>query len=183
MYKLFYRIFHKMSYVKIPLDAGDFSLIDNKIVQILKTFPERDRFLRALRAWVGFKQTGVPYKRPERMFGKTTNSFLKNINWATKGIFSFSYVPLQIITMVSFVVFFIALFAIAAQIILRILLPNTPRGTTTILISVLFIGAIQLLGISVLGQYIGKIFEEVKQRPRYIVKNIMRTSSVEKKKS
>lgn len=181
-YKLFYRLFHKMSYVKIPLDAGDFSLIDNKVVQILKTFPERDRFLRGLRAWVGFKQTGIPYVRPERMFGKTTNNLFKNINWATKGIFSFSYVPLQIITMVSFVVFFIALTAIIAQIILRILLPNTPQGTTTILISVLFIGAIQLLGISVLGQYVGKIFEEVKQRPKYIVKDILKNSNISKKK-
>lgn len=180
-YKLFYRIFHKMSYIKIPLDAGDFSLIDRKVVEILKTFPERDRFLRALRAWVGFKQIGIPYKRPERMFGKTTNNLFKNINWATKGIFSFSYVPLQIITMISFAVFFIALFAIAVQIILRILLPDTPQGTTTVLISVLFVGAIQLLGISVLGQYIGKIFEEVKQRPKYIVKNIMRASNVGKK--
>ena len=181
-YKLFYRIFHKMSYIKMPLDAGDFSLIDNKIVQILKTFPERDRFLRGLRAWVGFKQTGVPYVRPERMFGRSTNNLLKNINWATKGIFSFSYVPLQIITMISFVVFFIALTATVLQIILRILLPNTPHGTTTILISVLFIGAIQLLGISILGQYVGKIFEEVKQRPKYIVKNIIRASSTSKKK-
>lgn len=181
-YKLFYRIFHKMSYVKMPLDAGDFSLIDNKVLQILKTFPERDRFLRGLRAWVGFKQTGVPYTRPERMFGRSTNNLLKNINWATKGIFSFSYVPLQIITMISFIVFFIALTAIVLQIILRILLPNTPHGTTTILISVLFIGAIQLLGISVLGQYVGKIFEEVKQRPKYIVKDILRNSGAVKKK-
>lgn len=181
-YKLFYRIFHKMSYVKMPLDAGDFSLIDNKVVQILKTFPERDRFLRGLRAWVGFRQTGVPYTRPERMFGRSTNNLLKNINWATKGIFSFSYVPLQIITMISFIVFFIALTAIVLQIILRILLPNTPHGTTTILISVLFIGAIQLLGISVLGQYVGKIFEEVKQRPKYIVKDILKNSSAAKKK-
>ena len=183
MYKLFYRIFHKMSYIKIPLDAGDFSLIDNKIVQILKTFPERDRFLRALRAWVGFKQTGIPYTRPERMFGKTTNNLLRNFDWATKGIFSFSYVPLQIITMISFSVFFIALFAIIVQIILRILLPNTPQGTTTVLISVLFVGAIQLLGISVLGQYIGKIFEEVKQRPKYIVKNILKNPNIAKRKA
>src|SRR3989344_2871832 len=181
LYKLFYRVFHKMSYIKIPLNAGDFSLIDNKVVQILKTFPERDRFLRGLRAWVGFKQMGIPYMRPERMFGKTTNNLLKNINWATKGIFSFSYVPLQIITMVSFVVFLIALTGIIVQIILRILLPNSPQGSTTILISVLFVGAIQLLGISVLGEYIGKIFEEVKQRPKYIVKSIMKNSNAAKK--
>ena len=176
-YKLFYRLFHKMSYIKIPLDAGDFSLIDKKVVEVLKTFPERDRFLRGLRAWVGFKQTGIPYIRPERMFGKTTNSLIKNINWATKGILSFSYVPLQFMTILSFVVFSIAILAIIVQIILRFMLPNTPQGTTTVLISVLFIGAIQLLGISVLGEYIGKIFEEVKQRPKYIVKSIIRNKN------
>lgn len=173
-YKLFYRIFHKMSYVKIPLDAGDFSLIDRKVVEALKTFPERDRFLRGLRAWVGFKQTGIPYIRPERMFGKTTNNLLKNFSWAAKGIFSFSYVPLQLMTLLSFTVFIIALAAMIIQIILRFLLPNTPQGATAILVVILFIGSIQLLGISILGQYIGKIFEEVKQRPKFIVKSILK---------
>lgn len=176
LYKLFYRIFHEMSYIKMPLDAGDFSLIDRKVVEVLKTFPERDRFLRGLRAWIGFKQTGIPYARPERMFGKTTNNLLKNLNWASKGIFSFSYVPLQIMTLISSVVFVVALIAMIIQIILRFILPNTPQGTTTILIAVLFIGAIQLLGISILGQYIGKIFEEVKQRPKYVVKSILKSS-------
>lgn len=174
-YKLFYRIFHKMSYVTIPLDAGDFSLIDRKVVDVLKTFPERDRFLRGLRAWVGYRQTGVPYVRHERVFGKTTNNFFRNFNWATKGIFSFSYVPLQLMTMVSLSVFILSLIAMAVQIALRLLYPDlAPKGTTTILIAVLFIGSIQLLGISILGEYIGKIFEEVKQRPKYIVKSIVR---------
>ena len=182
-YKLFYRIFHKMSYVKMPLDAGDFSLIDRKVVNVLKQFPERDRFLRGLRAWVGFKQTGIPYIRPERMFGKTTNNFLKNFQWATKGILSFSYVPLQLMTLLSLLVFFIALFGMVVQIILRLLLPNTPVGITTVLIVVLFIGAIQLLGISILGEYIGKIFEEVKQRPKYVVKSVFKNSKTVRKVS
>ena len=176
LYKAFYRIFHKMSYIQIPIDAGDFSLIDRKVVDVLKKIPERDRFIRGLRAWVGFKQTGVPYVRPERMFGKTTNSFLKNFNWATKGIFSFSYIPLQFMTILSLLVFFISLLGMVIQIVLRFLLPSTPIGVTTILVVVLFIGAIQLLGISILGEYIGKIFEEVKQRPRYVVKSIYKNS-------
>lgn len=171
-YKLFYLVFHKLSYLRMPLNAGDFSLIDRRVVDILKQFPERDRFLRGLRAWVGFKQVGIPYARPERMFGKTTNNLLKNFNWATKGIFSFSYVPLELMTWISLFTFFIALLGMIAQIILRLFMPNTPRGITTILVVVLFIGAIQMLGISILGQYIGKIFEEVKQRPRYIVKSV-----------
>jgi polyisoprenyl-phosphate glycosyltransferase len=181
LYKLFYRMFHKLSYVKIPLDAGDFSLIDKKVVDVLRTFPERDRFLRGLRAWVGFKQTGVPYVRPERMFGKTTNNFFKNINWATKGIFSFSYVPLQIISLFSSIIFLISLLAIIYQLVVRLVFHNTPQGITTVLILVLFMGAVQLLGISVLGEYLGKIFEEVKRRPKYIVKNIVRNVSVTKK--
>lgn len=174
-YKIFYRIFHKISYISIPLDAGDFSLIDKKVVDVLKTFPERDRFLRGLRAWVGFNQTGVTYTRPERMFGRTTNNFYKNFNWATKGIFSFSYVPLQMMTILSLIVFIFSFLAMILQIILKITLPDSaPKGTTTILIAVLFIGSIQLLGISILGEYIGKIFEEVKQRPKYIVKSIFK---------
>jgi len=173
-YKLFYKIFHIMSYVKIPLNAGDFSLIDRKVVNILKQLPERDRFLRGLRAWVGFKQTGINYTRPERMFGKTTNSLLKNFNWAAKGIFSFSYIPLEAMMFVSFITFLIALIGIIVQIVLRLFNPDAPAGITTILVVVMFIGAIQLLGISILGQYIGKIFEEVKKRPKYIVKSIFR---------
>ena len=174
MYKLFYRIFHAMSYIQIPLDAGEFSLMDRKVVNALKELPERDRFLRGLRAWVGFRQTGIRYIRPERMFGKTTNNLFRNINWATKGIFSFSYVPLRGITLLSFIIFLVALAAMIYQIFARLVFKNAPQGITTILIVVLFIGAIQLLGISVLGEYIGKIFEEVKQRPKYIIKNILR---------
>ncbi|MBF0504441.1 MAG: glycosyltransferase family 2 protein [Candidatus Omnitrophica bacterium] len=174
LYKLFYRIFHKLSYIKIPLNAGDFSLMDTKIVQIMKAFPERDRFLRGLRAWTGFKQIGVPYVRPERMFGQTTNNFFRNFNWATKGIFSFSYVPLEMMILFSLTVFFIALMGIVVELVLRFIDPSAPRGYTTILIAILFMGAVQLLSISILGQYIGKIFEEVKARPKYIVKSILR---------
>lgn len=173
-YKAFYLIFYKLSYIKIPLNAGDFSLIDRKVIDVMKSFPERDRFLRGLRAWTGFRQAGIPYIRPERMFGKTTNNFFKNFNWATKGIFSFSYVPLELMTFFSLITFFFALIGMILQIIARLLNPNVPRGFTTILVVILFIGAVQLLGISVLGQYIGRIFEEVKQRPKYIVKSVFR---------
>lgn len=176
-YKLFYRLFHKLSYVKIPLDAGDFSLIDRKVIEVLKLFPERDRFLRGLRAWVGFNQTGIPYTRPERAFGKTTNSLMKNFQWATKGILSFSYIPLQYMTILSLTVFVLSLVGIVYQILMRIFVPGTPAGITTVLVVVLFLGSIQLLGISVLGEYIGKIFEEVKRRPLYVVKSVFKNKS------
>jgi glycosyltransferase involved in cell wall biosynthesis len=176
-YKLFYYFFHMVSYIRIPLDAGDFSLMDRKVVDVMKSFTERDRFLRGLRAWTGFKQTGVPYMRPERMFGKTTNNLLKNLNWAARGIFSFSYIPLELMTLLSLITFLIALTGIVVQIILRILIPDSPVGVTTVLVVILFLGAIQLLGISILGQYIGRIFEEVKQRPKYVVKSIFRNGN------
>lgn len=176
-YKLFYRLFQKLSYVTIPLDAGDFSLMDRKVINALHTLPERDRFVRGLRSWVGFRQIGVPYDRPERMFGVTTNSLIKNFHWATKGIFSFSFVPLQFLTFISLIVFCISVMGMMLQIILRLFLPDTPRGTTTILVVILFIGSIQMLGLSILGEYLGKVLEEVKARPHYIVKSILRRKS------
>lgn len=174
-YKLFYRLFHKMSYIKIPLDAGDFSLIDKKVVEALKNLPERDRFLRGLRAWVGFRQTGIPYTRPERMFGKTTNNLTKNIQWAKKGIFSFSYAPLEWVSYIAGVVTVLSSLTILFYGIL-FLLYGAPKGFLTTLTAILFLGSVQLLSLSVIGEYIAKIFEEVKQRPKYIVKSIIKNN-------
>jgi dolichol-phosphate mannosyltransferase len=170
--KIFYRIFRTLSYIEIPLDAGDFSLIDRKVVDILNLMPERDRFIRGLRAWVGFKQIGVPYVRPERMFGSSTNNWRKNLAWARKGIFSFSYVPLEFMLYLSLVVVVFSFLGIFIQVVMRFLFPNTPHGISTIIILILFLGGIQLLAVSIVGEYIAKIFEEVKQRPMYVVKSI-----------
>jgi len=172
-YKMFYRLFQKLSYIHVPLDAGDFSLMDKKVVRAINTLPEKDRFLRGLRAWVGFKQTGIPYIRPERLFGKTTNSLHKNFGWARKGIFSFSYVPLELITYISLAVALLSMVGIVIEIILKIFFPDTPRGVPITLVTILFLGSMQLLFISVIGEYVGKIFEEVKNRPMYIVKDIV----------
>ncbi len=181
-YKLFYRVFHKISYIRIPVDAGDFSLMDRRVVEALKLLPERDRFIRGLRAWVGFKQTGVPYVRPERMFGQTTNSLWKNFQWAIKGIFSFSYVPLQMITSVAFLAFIFSLVLIVYQVLVRLLWPDiAPKGITTVIVVVLFFGSVQLLSLSIIGEYVAKIFEEVKQRPQYVVKSIIRHPRKSKK--
>ncbi|MDA7753038.1 glycosyltransferase family 2 protein, partial [Candidatus Pelagibacter sp.] len=107
-YKSFYRIFNKLSYLEIPLDAGDFSLMDRKVVNEINNAKEKDRFIRGLRAWVGFKQIGVPYHRPERLFGKSTNNFFKNVKWAKKGIFSYSYLPLEFMSFFSYVIVLIS---------------------------------------------------------------------------
>ncbi len=172
-YKLFYRIFSKLSYVKIPRDAGDFSLISRRVVDIIISLPERDMFIRGLRAWIGFKQTGVPYFRPERMFGRTTNNLLKNIRWAKKGIFSFSYEPLELVFYLAITVSFVSLLAIFVYIFLYFYVPDVPRGTSTIIVFILFFSSIQLISISIIGEYLGRIFEEVKSRPKFIVKEIL----------
>jgi dolichol-phosphate mannosyltransferase len=171
-YKAFYRIFRRLSYVKVPTDAGDFSLMDRKVVDALNALPERDRFLRGLRAWVGFRQTGVPYVRPERMFGVTTNSLLKNIAWARKGIFSFSYLPLEWISYLAFAVTSVSVVAILYYLLRFVIVRDAPPGFTTILLSVLFLGGIQLLCLAIIGDYLGRVFEEVKRRPLYLVKSI-----------
>lgn len=172
-YKLFYRVFRKLSYVKIPLDAGDFSLMDRRVVNALLAMPERDIFLRGLRAWTGFRQTGVEYARPERMFGRTTNNLIGNIRWAKKGIFSFSYLPLELISLLAVIVSFVSFLAIIFYFIAYFILSPGPKGVQTIIILVLFMGSIQLLAISIIGEYLAKIFEETKKRPKYIIKGIL----------
>ncbi|MDQ7781617.1 MAG: glycosyltransferase family 2 protein [Desulfomonilaceae bacterium] len=173
-YKLFYRVFKAASYVQIPLDAGDFSMMDRRVVNAINALPENNRFLRGLRAWVGFKQIGVPYVRPERMFGTTTNSLLKNLGWARKAIFSFSYVPLDFITWLAGLVVGGAAIAIVVLIVLRLMLPGiAPSGFTTLIILIFFIGGIQLLCLSIIGSYLMHIYDEVKRRPPYIVEEIL----------
>jgi dolichol-phosphate mannosyltransferase len=178
-YKAFYRLFRATSYVPIPVDAGDFSLLDRRVVKALNELPENNRFIRGLRAWVGFRQTGVPYTRPERMFGRTTNSWLKNLSWARKGIFSFSYVPLDFITWLAFATVVGAFLGGAAQIILRIVEPQSvPSGFTTVIVLMLFLGGIQLLCLSIIGSYLEHIYDEVKRRPPYLVGSILNAPSV-----
>jgi dolichol-phosphate mannosyltransferase len=174
LYTLFYRVFRGVSYVPIPLDAGDFSLMDRRVVEQLVQLPETDQFLRGLRAWVGFRQTGVDYVRPERMFGTTTNNLRKNIAWARKAIFSFSYVPLELLTYLGWTLTLLSFVAIVIQIIAYFLKPGNPHGVTTIIVLVLFFGGLQMLGISVLGEYQAKLVEEAKRRPKFIRKHVHR---------
>lgn len=169
LYKAFYRVFAAFSYVPIPHDAGDFSLMDRRVVSWLLNCPERDLFIRGLRAYVGFRQTGVDYLRPERMFGVSTNSLLKNIGWAKKGIFSFSDTPLTMLTATGIALLSASILAGIVIALLRILLPDiAPRGITTVLISILFFGSLNLFAVGLVGEYVAKIMAEVKGRPRLI---------------
>lgn len=178
-YKTFYRVFDYFSYVTIPHDAGDFSLIDRRVVQAMLRFPERDAFLRGMRAFAGFKQIGVDYVRPERMFGVTTNNLWKNIGWAKKGILSFSNVPLNMLSVAGVTLLVLTVIAGLVQILLRILFPHiTASGITTVLLVILFFGSINVAAVGLVGEYIAKIFEEVKQRPHFIRRSVIRDGEV-----
>jgi dolichol-phosphate mannosyltransferase len=174
LYKLFYRVFDAFSYIDIPHDAGDFSLIDKKVARCILRFPERDLFLRGIRAYVGFRQAGVDYTRPERMFGVTTNSFFKNIGWAKKGILSFSYTPLSALSFFGVTLLFLSILLSIVQVGLKMIWSESaPHGVTTTILIMTFFGSVNLLGISVLGEYIAKILEEVKRRPHFLRKSII----------
>ena len=178
-YKLFYRLFDAFSYIRIPHDAGDFSLIDRRVVRCLLQFPERDLFLRGVRAFAGFKQVGVDYVRPERMFGRSTNSLLKNIGWAKKGILSFSNTPLSLLTAFSVSLCLLVVALAVFQVVGRLLFPDsTPKGITTILLMQWFFGAVTLLAVSLVGEYVAKILEEVKRRPHFLRRSIVRDGEV-----
>jgi polyisoprenyl-phosphate glycosyltransferase len=168
-YKIFYWLFDRFSYIDIPRDAGDFSLIDKRVVQHLLGFPERDMFLRGLRAFVGFKQVGVDYVRPERMFGRSTNSLVKNIQWAKKGIFSFSQAPLNFLTFLGALLFILSAFLVITTVALKLWFPDlVPQGITTVTVLITLFGSLNLLAISLVGEYVAKIMDETKGRPLFI---------------
>jgi nucleoside-diphosphate-sugar epimerase/glycosyltransferase involved in cell wall biosynthesis len=178
-YKAFYRVFDYFSYVPIPHDAGDFSLMDKRVVEAMLRFPERDLFLRGVRAYAGFKQTGIDYVRPKRLFGVTTNSFLKNIGWAKKGIYSFTYVPLDILSTAAVILLGVTCVLMSSTLLIKLFFPQlAPRGITTLLLAVLFFGSLNLVAISVVGEYVAKIFEEVKRRPHFIRRSMIKEGEI-----
>jgi len=172
-YKTFYIIFNKISYIHIPLDAGEFSLMDKKVSDQIILLKESDRFIRGLRAWVGFKQIGIPYKRDKRKYGKSNFSILGNFKWAKKGIFSFSFFPLEFISYVSYILFIFSVYGIIFNIIYYLFGPEAPRGIYAIIVLILFLGSTNLLFLSILSEYICKILEESKKRPQFIIKEII----------
>lgn len=170
----FYRILRKLADVDIPTDTGDFCLIDRSVIDILNSMPERTRYLRGLRSWVGFNQTAVPFSRDSRFAGKVKYTFRKSFKLAMNGIVSFSQVPLRLSTYIGLFAAIVALFMALLILYWRIFVPNSPlTGFTMILVAVFFLGAVQLVCIGILGEYIGCIYEEVKGRPLYIISEIV----------
>ncbi|MEI7845104.1 MAG: glycosyltransferase family 2 protein [Chloroflexota bacterium] len=167
---LFYRLIYRITDVKIPLDTGDFRLIDRKVVNVMNSMREKHRFLRGMGAWVGFKQIGVEYKREARFSGETKYPFKKMLKLALNAITGFSYFPLQVATYFGFISAGIAILAIPVVVLERLTGSQAFYGQATTLIAVLFFGGVQLISLGVLGEYIGRIYDEVKGRPLYIVR-------------
>ncbi len=167
----FYRLLNKLSETPIPLDTGDFRLMDRKVVDVLKQMPERHRFVRGLVAWVGYRQMALPYHRKKRAAGVSKYPLRKMLRFATDGILSFSSKPLQIATNMGLFAAFLALIGIIYAIVLRVMTNTWVEGWTALMIAVLFLGGVQLISLGIIGEYIGRIYEESKHRPLYIVRD------------
>ncbi|HSQ17639.1 MAG TPA: glycosyltransferase family 2 protein [Anaerolineales bacterium] len=167
---LFYRVIYRITDVNIPMDTGDFRLLDHKVVAVMRQMRERHRFLRGMSVWVGFKQTGVQYKRAARFSGTTKYPFKKMLKFASDAITSFSYFPLQLATYLGFFAAGLSILAIPVVIALRVLGSETFLGQASTLIAVLFLGGVQLISLGILGEYIGRLYDQAKGRPLYIVR-------------
>lgn len=172
--KLFYRVFRGLADVPMPLDAGDFALMDRRVVDVLLALPEADQFLRGLRAWVGFKQTGVDHVRPERTFGRSTHGFAKNVWWAKKAVVSFSSVPIELFGYVGAVLTSCAFFAVLVELIVLFRRPEPAHAVALAITLVVFFGGLNLLAVAVVGEYVIKVSEETKRRPKFIRKAVRR---------
>ena len=167
--RIFYQILNKLSDIPIPIDTGDFRLINRRVVNALKTMPERDRFIRGMVSWVGFRQVSLPYIREARFAGVSKYPLRKMVGFALDGIISFSTKPLQLFVGLGLMCACLAVFGIIYVLFMRIFTNVWVEGWTALMITILFIGGIQLLGIGILGEYIGRIYNEVKGRPLYVI--------------
>jgi glycosyltransferase involved in cell wall biosynthesis len=167
---VFYRLIYRITDVDIPMDTGDFRLLDRKAVNVLNSMRERHRFLRGMSVWIGFKQVGVSYGRAARTAGETKYPFKKMFKFALDAVTSFSYFPLQVATYFGFFLAGISLLAIPIVIATRLAGSQAFFGQATTLIAVLFLGGVQLISLGILGEYIGRLYDEAKGRPLYIVR-------------
>ena len=177
-YKLFYRILKKISYLHIPLDTGDFSLISRKVVDNLNEMKEESRFLRGMRSWVGYKQIGVPYERAERQAGDSKYSILSLIKLALNGIFNFSEFPIKLITNLGFLTVFISVCYLSLTLIKKYVYGVVPEGFTGLIFAITLFGGVQLISIGVLGEYILRIFFQVKSRPLFIINKQIKNKEI-----
>ena len=176
---VFYRIIRRLTNVDIPVDTGDYRLMSRRVVDALGQTRERHRFLRGLVSWVGFKQTGIEYDRDPRFSGATKYPISKMLRFAFDGITSFSEIPLRFATYLGFVVSAFAFVYTAIVIGFKFAGLNEP-GYTSMMVAILFLGGVQLIGIGILGEYVGRIYDQIKGRPLYLVSSVERVSGVER---
>lgn len=168
-FKSFYRILHALSSIQIPMDAGNFSLLDRKVVEVLKHIPERHRYISGLRAWVGFKQIGIEYDRGARFAGEPQMSLGRLISLALDGIFSFSNIPLRVAVYIGFISASISFSGGLFVIYEKIFTDKAILGWASTIVTITFLGGLTLMTLGIIGEYIGRIYDEVKQRPLYII--------------
>jgi glycosyltransferase involved in cell wall biosynthesis len=168
----FYRTIGRMSHIPIPANTGDFRLLDRRVVEALKHVPERTRFMKGLFAWVGFKQTSILFDREARHKGKTTWNYWKLWNFALDGIFSFSFLPLKVWSYVGLVISFLSLLYASFLVIRTIIEGVDVPGYASLMVAILFLGGIQLITLGIVGEYIGRVYEEVKGRPLYLIRDV-----------
>ena len=171
-YTFFYRILQRIANIQIPLDAGDFCIMDRKAVVILTSMPERNRFMRGIRSWIGLDQVGLAYDRDPRYAGKPKFTLSRLIYLALDGLVSFSFLPLRAISILGFIISFISIILAISYTIQKITSGLNPPGFATTIVAIFFLAGIQLITLGVIGEYVGRIFEEVKHRPLYVVKKI-----------
>ncbi|MBI6545621.1 MAG: glycosyltransferase family 2 protein [Cyanobacteria bacterium NC_groundwater_1444_Ag_S-0.65um_54_12] len=167
---LFYRLIRRITNVDIPVDTGDFRLLDRMVVEAFRQIREKHRFVRGLISWIGFRQTGVPYVREERYAGETKYPLRKMLKFASDGITSFSFMPLQLATYLGFIVSVLSFLAICWVLYQFLVARHTVPGWSSLMVAVLFLGGIQLITIGLIGEYVGRIYDEVKRRPLYLVR-------------
>jgi polyisoprenyl-phosphate glycosyltransferase len=172
-YAAFYRLLSKIANIHIPLDAGDFCIMDRRVVDLLAGMPERNRFVRGIRSWVGLDQVGLAYQRDARNAGRPKFTLSRLVYLALDGLISFSYLPLRAITVMGFGVSFISICLAVFYAIKRLTVGLSPPGFATTIVAILFLAGMQLITIGVIGEYIGRIFEEVKHRPLYVVRKVI----------
>jgi len=170
--KAFYRLLNRLSETEIPLDTGDFRLMDRSVINALRSMPERDRFVRGMVAWAGFRQIAVPYRRAARFAGESKYPLFKMLYFALDGLTSFSRAPLRLATWMGFAVSAVALAAITYALLMRIFTNDWVTGWTALFIAVLFFGGAQLLSLGIVGEYIGRIYGETKRRPLYLIQEM-----------
>ena len=176
-YAMFYRFLQRVANIEIPLDAGDFCIMDRRVVDVLSGMPERNRFVRGIRSWVGLSQVGLAYERHARHAGQPKYTFTRLVYLALDGLVSFSYIPLRAITMLGFGVSLVSIVLAVFYTIQKLTIGLNPPGFATLIVALFFLSGIQLTTMGVIGEYIGRIFEEVKQRPLYIVRGVIRGQS------